>query len=190
MSPSQDNLAPNVPSRAELRRQSARIRRVVAKLGWPWWLVRGVAVLVGLWLFWMLASRILAFGDGVSYDWVGPSGAAVVDLLERINPYLWWVAVVIVGLILLAIVRAIWWHSVQREHVVPVPPDDLAQLNASLSPPVREVLAWVWRDRTRPLAQGDLRQTLAELRAGRLLKIRLAREQAQVLSLPPANFEG
>ncbi len=188
MSPEDDHTAATM-SRQELRVESARIRRLVAQLGWPWWVLRGVVALIGLWLFWRLASGILAFGDGLSYAWVGPPDAAAVEVLERVNPYLWWVAVVIVGLILLAIVRSIWWHSVQREYVIPVPPEALNHLATSLSAPVREVLAWVWRDRTRPLAQGDLRQTLAEIRAGRIVKIRLAREQARVLNLPPPSLD-
>lgn len=177
--------AATVVDRARIREDSKAIRAEVIRTGWLHWVLRTVGVLVILWLFWRLAERILHFGHGISYDRLGLPDSAIVGVLTRVNPYIWWVVVAVLGLIVLAILRSLWAYAVQRERSTVVPSADLQELTPRLSTPVLEVLAWVWRDRSQPLTQGDLRRTLAELRGGRVELLAMAREQAAILGVAP-----
>jgi len=166
---------------ARLRSDCRLLRSTAARLGMPFLLRRLVMVAVVLVIFWVVAKAILDFGAGVSYARLGPPDAAVVSLLERINPYLWATLVIILGLITFFWLRSAWHQSVLRERAVVVPPHDVRNLAENLSPPVVDVVRWVWVDHNYPLTQGDLKRALAETRSGRIMKTRLAVEQQAIL---------
>jgi len=173
--------APLEVPHARVRSDCRLMRRLVHRLGLPFVLRRLALVVLTVIVFWFVAQAILNYGAGVSYSRLGPPDAAIVSLLDRINPYLWWTLVVILGLIVFFWLRSSWYEGVLRERAVPVPSDDVRTLAAQLSPPVLDVVRWVWSDHNYPLTQGDLRRAIAEVRAGRIQKMRLAIEQQSIL---------
>ncbi len=181
---SQGFFADAAVDRGRVRADCRAIQAEVVRLGWVHWLVRGAVVLVVAWLFWRLAQGIVRFGSGLSYERLGSPDTALVSALTRVNPYLWWVVVAILAIIVMAILRSVWGYGVQRERAAVVSTTTLRQLAPLLSRPAREVLAWVWRDRSQPLTQGDLRRALAELRGGRIGMMATAAEQAEILGFP------
>lgn len=182
----QDPAAVPLPDHDRLRADCHALRAEVVRMGWIHWLIRSVVALVLVGLFWRLAQAIVQFGGTIAYDRLGSPDAALVSMLTRINPYIWWVAVAILGLIGLAILRSLWAYGVARERGTVVSAVALQQLGPQLSLAAREVLAWVWQDRAQPLTQGDLRRTLAEIRGGRVAMMHAARHQAAILGLPAA----
>ncbi|MGE4336513.1 MAG: hypothetical protein AB7E55_11130 [Pigmentiphaga sp.] len=179
--------SPHAPTDgAALRDDRRALQAEVVRLGWPHWLLRGGVVLVGLWIFWMVAESILAFGRHVDYTRFAPADSPVVAVLQRANPYLWWVVVILLALLVISLLRWAWQQGVRRERATTVSLVALQTLANQLSLPAREVLALVWQDRTQPLTLGDLQQTLGELRHGRFARLQLAREQAGILAVAAA----
>lgn len=168
-------------SRDRLREDSRILRRTISRLGMPYLIRRVVIAVVGVVVFLLVANAILGFGEGVSYERLGPPDSAVVSFLTRINIYIWWTLVVILGLIAFFWLKSSWQEGVERERAVPVPSTEVRTLADTLSAPVLDVMRWVWDDHRDPLSLGDLQRTLAETRSGRIDKIRTAVEQQAVL---------
>lgn len=168
-------------SHSRVRADCRLIRRTANRLGRPYLLRRFALLIVMVIVYWLLARAILDYGAGVDYTRLGPPDAAIVSLLNRVNPYIWWAVVVILALVVLFWLRARWENSVLRARAVPVPADDVRRLAAELSPPVLDVVRWVWVDRHYPLTQGDLRRVIAEVHGGRIQDMRLAEEQHAIL---------
>lgn len=168
-------------SRDRLREDARTLRRTISRLGMPYLIRRVIIAVVGVVVFLLLASAILGFGEGVSYGRLGTPDSAVVSFLTRINMYIWWALVVVLGLITFFWLKSTWQASVERERAVPVPSAEVRMLADTLSAPVLDVMRWVWADHSDPLSLGDLQRTQAETRNGRIDKIRTAVEQQAVL---------
>lgn len=173
--------APQDVSAERVRDDGRILRKTIFRLGLPFLVRRVVIVVVGLAIYLLLANWILNYGAGVSYARLGTPESPVVGFLTRINPYLWWVLVVILGVITFFWLKASWRNGVARERSVPVPAAEVRELAQSLSTPVLDVLRWVWADHADPLSIGDLQRALAETRGGRIEKMRIAIEQQSVL---------
>lgn len=168
-------------SSERLREDVRTLRRTINRLGMPHLIRRTAIAIVGIIVFLVLANAILNFGEGVSYERLGTADSPVVTFLTGINMYLWWALVVILGLITFFWLKSAWQNGMARERAVAVPPGEVRALANTLSPPVLDVMRWVWNDHSDPLSLGDLQQTLAETRSGRIDKIRIAVEQQAVL---------
>jgi len=157
------------------------LRKTLFRLGLPFLIRRVATVVVGVAVYLLLANWILNFGSGVSYAKLGAPDAPVVGFLTRINPYLWWTLVVILGFITFFWLKSAWRNGVARERSVPVPAAEVRELAQVLCVPVLNVLRWVWVDHADPLSIGDLQRALAETRGGRIEKMQIAIEQQSVL---------
>lgn len=173
--------APAETSPARIREDVRVLRRTLARLGMPHLIRRLVVLLIGIVVYLLVARWILRFGESVDYSTLGAPDSAAVSFLTRINPYIWWVVVIVLGLIVFFTLKSAWRNSVLRERGVLVPPQDIRSLAQVLSPPVLDVMRWVWADHSDPFSLGDLQRTLAEVRSGRIEKTRAAVEQQAVL---------
>ncbi|MEI2416653.1 hypothetical protein V8Z80_10745 [Orrella sp. JC864] len=173
-------IKPNPPAR--LDEDSKLIARQLLGMAMPRLIRRAIviAIAVLLWLF--VCRAVLSFGAGVRYDSLAVFGQQAVDLLNRINPYLWWAVVAIITLIAFFALRSWYAASLAAGRATPVEPATLRELAARLSPDSLKVVHWVWRDHEEPLTVGDLHTTLAELRHGRVGKLYLSREQEAALA--------
>ncbi len=172
---------PQGVSSERVREDSRTLRKAIFRLGMPYLVRRLVVVAIGVAIYLVLANAILGFGEGVSYERLGAADSPVVAFLTRINIYIWWVLVVILGVIALFWLKSAWHNGVLRERAMPVPPAEIQVLANTLSAPVLDVMRWVWTDHGDPFSLGDLQSTLAETRGGRIEKIRIAIEQQAVL---------
>ncbi|MDM9560873.1 MULTISPECIES: hypothetical protein [Bordetella] len=177
------------PASPERVRQDCRlIGQTLLKLALPRLLIRAVVLIVAAIIWLLVASWLLDFGRGLSFDSLQALGQQTSDFLARINPYVWWGVVVIWTLIVFFIVRAWVTSDVASTRARPVPPSELAQLRSQLSDDVTAVLRWVWGSRDEPFTLGDLRLALAELRHSRIGKMELVRQQGDILDgHPPAQ---
>jgi hypothetical protein len=173
----------NPTSPERVRQDSRLIRQTLLKLAFPRLVARAVviAVAVVLWLF--VGQRILAFGATLDYQGLHPLGQATIDLLNRINPYLWWAVAIIWSLIVFFAVRAWLRASVETARMVPVPAQTFSDLVAELCDEVIGVMRWCWGNREEPFTVGDLQRTLLEIRHSRIAKIAMVREQEGLLGL-------
>ena len=164
-----------------IKQDCRSINQTLLKLSGPRFIMRAVVLVVAfvVWLF--VSSRLLAFGRTLDYSAFAAMGQQAVDLMVRINPYLWWVVVAIWTLIVFFGVRSWLNGSIAAGRATPVAADVLADLVAGLSEGVVDVMQWVWNPRDEPLTIGDLRRTVQETRHGRIEKIELVREQEAVL---------
>lgn len=158
------------------------MRRAASRLGMPYLLRRVALVVITVAVFVFVANLILNYGRTVTYSALGAPDAAAVAFLTRINPYLWWALVVILGLFVFFWLKAAWSDAVAQERAVAVPADTLQGLAGQLCPSTLAVMRWVWSDRSDPFSIGDLRRSAAEARGGRIDKLRLVNEQEALLS--------
>lgn len=173
---------------ADRSQEDARLlSRTLLGLATPRLIRRAIVIVIAalVWLF--ICSRILGFGSGMRYTALAPLGQQTVDLLIRINPYLWWAVVVLFTLAVFFGVRGWYERSIAAGRAQPVDLRTLRDLANGLSDDGRMVLGWAWRDREDPITVGDLQLARDEMRHGRASKIYLAREQAEALRLPPVE---
>ncbi|WP_026640629.1 hypothetical protein [Bordetella petrii] len=149
-------------------------------------LVLGIAAII--WL--LVASWLLDFGRGLSFDNLQALGQQTTGFLARINPYFWWGVVVIWTLIIFFIARGWLAANVAAARARPVPADELATLTGQLSDDSIAVLRWVWGSRDEPFTLGDLRLAHAELRHSRIDKLELVRQQGDILDGRAARAPG
>lgn len=172
-------MMPDSPERLEEDRKL--LARTLLRLAMPR-LIRRVIVIAIVTVLWIFVCRaILSFGASVRYDALVVVGQQAVDLLNRINPYLWWVVVALFTLIVFFSLRGWYANSLAAGRATPVDSGTVRDLARQLSADSIKVLGWVWRDREEPLTVGDLHATLAELRHGRVSKLYLARDQEAAL---------
>jgi hypothetical protein len=163
-------------------RQDCRlINQTVMKLSAPRLLIQTALVVVGVIIWFFVAGWLLQFGNTINYATLVPLGQATVDMLTRINPYIWWVIVAIWTLIAYFIVRALVDSSIRASRAASVPTGALADLTAGLSDEVIEVVLWCWSNRDEPYTLGDLRRSRIEARHGRVEKIAIVRQQEALL---------
>lgn len=143
-----------------------------------------IIVTIVIWLW--VAASILEFGAAQDYAFLNKFNAQLVSFLQSINTYLWW-AVVLLGTLIVYFFLSAWYTgSVERAAYKAVPADTAAQLISSLSAEGRDVLGWVWRDRSEPINIGNLKTTKDELDNNRVSKLAQIREQERLLSPGPA----
>jgi len=160
------------------------MRRTAARLGMPYLLRRVALVVIVVAVYVVVANLILSYGRTVTYSALGTPDADAVSFLTRINPYLWWGLVAILGLIVFFWLKAAWSDAVVQERAVPVPGETLHALTKQLCPSTLCVMRWVWSDRSDPFSIGDLRRSAAEARGGRIDKMRLVLDQEAALRHP------
>lgn len=171
----------NAASPERIRQDRRLIGQTLLKLALPRLIVRGVVLIIAAIIWLLVASWLLDFGRGLSFEGLQAFGQQAIDLLTRINPYVWWGVVVIWSLIVFFAVRAWVASDIDAARAKPVAPRDLSALTSQLCDEVTNVLRWVWGNREEPFTLGDLRQAHIELRHGRIDKIDLVREQGNIL---------
>jgi len=171
----------NAASPERIRQDRRLIGQTLLKLALPRLIVRGVVLVIAAIIWLLVASWLLDFGRSLSFEGLQAFGHQAIDLLTRVNPYLWWGVVVIWSLIVFFAVRAWVASDIDAARAKPVAPRDLSALASQLCDEVTNVLRWVWGNREEPFTLGDLRQAHIELRHGRIDKIDLVREQGNIL---------
>lgn len=169
-------------SNAAVQQNDARlVSRTLLKLATPRIIMRAAVIIVTIIVWLWVAARILEFGAVQDYAFLDKFNAQLVSFLHSINPYLWW-AVVLLGTLIVYFFLSAWYSgSVQRAAYKTVPADTAADLIKSLSPEGRDVLAWVWRDRSEPINIGNLKTTKDELDNNRVSKLAQIRDQERLL---------
>lgn len=147
--------------------------------------MRAVVIIVTIVIWLWVAASILEFGAAQDYVFLNKFNVQLVSFLQSINTYLWW-AVVLLGTLIVYFFLSAWYSgSVERAAYKTVPADTAAQLIGSLSPEGRDVLGWVWRDRSEPINIGNLKTTKDELDNNRVSKLAQIREQERLLGPGP-----
>ncbi|ETF02862.1 membrane protein [Advenella kashmirensis W13003] len=169
-------------SNAAVQQNDARlVSRTLLKLATPRIIMRAAVIIVTIIVWLWVAARILEFGAVQDYAFLDKFNAQLVSFLHSINPYLWW-AVVLLGTLIVYFFLSAWYSgSVQRAAYKTVPADTAADLIKSLSPEGRDVLGWVWRDRSEPINIGNLKTTKDELDNNRVSKLAQIRDQERLL---------
>lgn len=169
-------------SNAAVQQNDARlVSRTLLKLATPRIIMRAAVIIVTIIVWLWVAARILEFGAVQDYAFLDKFNAQLVSFLHSINPYLWWAVVLLGTLIVYFFVSAWYSGSVQRAAYKTVPSDIAADLIKSLSPEGRDVLGWVWRDRSEPINIGNLKTTKDELDNNRVSKLAQIRDQERLL---------
>ena len=176
----------NPTSPERVRQDSRLIRQTLLKLSSPRLVVRAIVIAVAVVIWLLVAQRILAFGATLDYQFLHPLGAATIELLNRINPYLWWAVAAIWSLIVFFAVRGWMRGNMETARLRIVPADTFADLAGELSDEVIAVMRWSWGNRDEPFTVGDLQRTLWEIRHGRIAKIAMVHEQEALLRIPQA----
>ncbi|MFY0477338.1 hypothetical protein [Achromobacter marplatensis] len=171
----------NLTSPASVRQDSRLIGQTLLKLALPRLVVRAIVIAVALVLWYLVASWILDFGKRMNYDFLHSLGQPTMDMVQKVNPYIWWVVTGIWSLIVFFSVKAWFSASLVSGAATPVGTDVLADLAPNLSEESLGVLRWTWGDRQEPFTVGDLRRALSEIRHNRSGKIAMVAEQAQIL---------
>ncbi|WMD19098.1 hypothetical protein RAS12_21065 [Achromobacter seleniivolatilans] len=171
----------NLTSPASVRQDCRLIGQTLLKLALPRLVVRAIVIAVALVLWYLVASWILDFGKRMNYDFLHSLGQPTMDMVQKVAPYIWWVAAGIWSLIVFFSVRAWFSASLAAGSATPVGTDVLANLAPNLSEESLGVLRWTWGDRQEPFTVGDLRRSLSEIRHNRIAKIEMVADQAQIL---------
>lgn len=174
----------NLTSPASVRQDCRLIGQTLLKLALPRLIVRAIVIAVALVIWYLVAQWILAFGRSMNYDFLHSLGQPTVDMVQKVNPYLWWAVAAIWSLIVFFTVRAWLSASLAAGSATPVGTDVLAGLAPQLSDESLGVLRWTWGDRQEPFTIGDLRRSLSELRHRRIDKIAMVADQAAILDNP------
>ncbi|OZI66278.1 hypothetical protein [Bordetella genomosp. 11] len=174
----------NPTSPERVRQDSRLIRQTLLKLSSSRLAVRAIVIAVAVVIWLLVAQRILAFGATLDYQFLHPLGASTIELLNRINPYLWWAVAAIWSLIVFFAVRGWLRGNMEAERLRTVPADTFADLAAELGDEALGVMRWSWGSRDEPFTVGDLQRTLWEIRHGRIAKIAMVREQEAMLGIP------
>jgi len=174
-------------SNAAVQQNDARlVSKTLLKLATPRIIMRAAVIIVTIVIWLWVAASILEFGAAQDYAFLNKFNVQLVSFLQSINTYLWW-AVVLLGTLIVYFFLSAWYSgSVERAAYKTVPADTAAQLIGSLSAEGRDVLGWVWRDRSEPINIGNLKTTKDELDNNRVSKLAQIREQERLLGPGPA----
>jgi len=173
----------NRSSTLNLRKDSRLLSNTLLKLALARIMLRLVVLAAVLFSWYWLSSFTIKQGVTVKYSGFEAFGPQVVEFLTRINPYIWWVVVLIITLCFIAAFRSWLQHSLARGRAAIVPIGTFRNLCSNLSPEVLDVLRWVWKDHQQPVTVGNLQTTLKQIRSGRVRKMALARAQLAELEL-------
>ena len=173
-------------SNAAVQQNDAKlVSKTLLRLATPRIIMRTAVITVTIIIWLWLATQILGFGATQDYAFLNKFNAQLVAFLQSINIYLWWVVVVLLTLIVYFFLSAWFTNSVHKASFKTVPADTAANLIQHLSPEGRDVLGWVWRDRSEPINIGNLKTTRDELQNNRVSKLAQIREQERLLGLGP-----
>ncbi len=179
----------NLTSPASVRQDCRLIGQTLLKLALPRLILRAIVIAVALVVWYLAANWILNFGRTVNYEFLHSLGQPTMDMVQKVNPYIWWVVAGIWTLIVFFTLRAWLSASLASGSATPVETSVLADLAPNLSDETLGVLRWTWGDRQEPFTVGDLRRALSEIRHNRAGKIAMVAEQARILessdSRPP-----
>lgn len=164
-----------------IRQDGRQIGQTLLKLALPRLVLRAIVLVIAAVIWLLVSSWLLSFGKTMSFDNLQSLGQQTVELLTRINPYVWWGVVVLWSLIVFFSARGWLYASLAHGRMRVVPATELAALRARLSPEVVDVLRWVWGERDEPFTIGDLQRSHQEVRRNRIGKIALVREQSAIL---------
>ena len=169
-------------SNAAVQQNDARlVSKTLLKLATPRIIMRAAVIIVTIVIWLWVAASILEFGAAQDYTFLNKFNEQLVAFLQSINTYLWW-GVVLLGTLIVYFFLSAWYStSVERAAYKTVPADTAVQLIESLSPEGRDVLGWVWRDRSEPINIGNLKTTKDELDNNRVSKLAQIRAQERLL---------
>ncbi len=171
----------NLTSPASVRQDCRLIGQTLLKLALPRLILRAIVIAVALVVWYLAANWILNFGRTVNYEFLHSLGQPTMDMVQKVNPYIWWVVAGIWTLIVFFTLRAWLSASLASGSATPVETSVLADLAPNLSDETLGVLRWTWGDRQEPFTVGDLRRALSEIRHNRAGKIAMVAEQARLL---------
>ena len=166
---------------AAYKNDTAVLSKTLLTLAMPQIILRStvIAFSVLVWIF--LARKIIDFGKKQDYAGLEAFSDQLVTYLNSINNYIWW-GLVLLGSLILYLILSSWLSgNISRAGENCPPPQKVNQLIKSLSPEGKEVLAWAWSDRTEPIKFITLKETLSELRNGRVYKLAQIKEQQTLL---------
>ncbi|HEY9275343.1 MULTISPECIES: hypothetical protein [Achromobacter] len=171
----------NLTSPASARQDCRLIGQTLLKLALPRLIVRAIVIAVAVVIWYLAANWILNFGRTMNYEFLHSLGQPTMDMVQKVNPYIWWVVTGIWTLIVFFTLRAWLSASLASGSATPVETSVLADLAPNLSEESLGVLRWTWGDRQEPFTVGDLRRSLSEIRHNRIGKIAMVAEQARIL---------
>lgn len=171
----------NQTSPARVRQDCRLIGQTLLKLALPRLLVRAIVIAVAVIVWYLAASWILDFGKRINYEFLHSLGQPTMDMVQKVNPYIWWVVAGIWTLIVFFILRAWLSASLASGRATPVSTGVLADLAPQLSQESLGVLRWTWGTREEPFTVGDLHRSLSEIRHNRIGKIAMVAEQTDIL---------
>ncbi|MGB3435773.1 hypothetical protein [Achromobacter sp.] len=171
----------NLTSPASARQDCRLIGQTLLKLALPRLIVRAIVIAVAVVIWYLAANWILNFGRTMNYEFLHSLGQPTMDMVQKVNPYIWWVVAGIWTLIVFFTLRAWLSASLASGSATPVETSVLADLAPNLSEETLGVLRWTWGDRQEPFTVGDLRRSLSEIRHNRIGKIAMVAEQARIL---------
>lgn len=177
----------NQTSPARVRQDCRLIGQTLLKLALPRLLVRAIVIAVAVIVWYLAASWILDFGKRINYEFLHSLGQPTMDMVQKVNPYIWWVVAGIWTLIVFFILRAWLSASLASGRATPVGTGVLADLAPQLSEESLGVLRWTWGSREEPFTVGDLHRSLSEIRHNRIGKIAMVAEQADILDAKPSR---
>ncbi|MCZ8412004.1 hypothetical protein O9649_29865 [Achromobacter dolens] len=171
----------NQTSPARVRQDCRLIGQTLLKLALPRLLVRAIVIAVAVIVWYLAASWILDFGKRINYEFLHSLGQPTMDMVQKVNPYIWWVVAGIWTLIVFFVLRAWLSASLASGRATPVSTGVLADLAPQLSQESLGVLRWTWGTREEPFTVGDLHRSLSEIRHNRIGKIAMVAEQTDIL---------
>ncbi len=166
---------------AAYKNDTAVLSKTLLKLAMPQLILRSAIIVIVIlaWLF--LAREIIEFGKKQDYAGLEAFSNQLVTYLNSINNYIWW-GLVLLGSLILYLILSSWLSgNISRAGENCPPPQKINHIINNLSPEGKEVLAWVWSDRAEPIKFITLKETLSELRNGRVYKLALIKEQQALL---------
>jgi len=164
------------------RQDGALLRATLLKLTAAQKILCVVVIAVVALVWYDLLNQLVAFGHNIDYSGLHALGNETVQMLKLYNPYFWWAVVALCTLIIAYFLYIFVRGTQRRARTRLVGADIIAELAQQLSGPAKEVLLWVWQDRSEPITVGDLQRTANELQARRADKIRLAQDHETALT--------
>lgn len=140
-----------------------------------------LGLVIVLWIWARLAQKLLQFGLHIDFDRLHVAGPEAMAILQRINPWFWWVVVILATLIVLRILFAIGRMLAAQARQRPIRSEAFNRLVHQLSAPALDVLLWAWSTPDEPLCVGDVQQAAHELAAHRASRLQTARAQRKAL---------
>lgn len=144
-------------------------------------IIAAVVVTAVVLIWYDLLNRLLAFGAGIDYAALHVLGAEGAALLQRYNPFFWWVLVALCTLIIAYFLYVFVRGTARSASLRPIDQPGVEVLGQGLSAPAIDVVLWAWQDRSEPLRVADLQRARTELRNHRASKIRQAQHQLALL---------